>query len=242
MWLGFNISSWNAWMPGLDYLDTGIDGSERGSSAVPDVSYMPPMLRRRLSPLARTALHVAWQCLGDARETPAIFSSVYGESDRTFELTHAIASDEAVSPAAFSLSVHNAIAGQLTIARKITEETTCISPVGGGVLPALVEAQGLLQTERHKQVLVVFYDQQLPPVYRASKPGPSELVACALLITRASSDNRFSLQRIAAAPRGAVEQEDQLEGMIRVLQGKEDNVCWQGMGSLWQWGRCNASA
>ncbi len=247
MRLGFNISNWNAWVSGLEYPDALVDRSRHNRTgnlgpAIPDVSYMPAMLRRRLSPLARTALHVAWQCLGDARQTPTIFSSVYGESDRTFELTRAIASEQPVSPAAFSLSVHNAISGQFTIARQITVETTCLSPVGGSVLPALMEAQGLLQTERHNQALVVFYDQQLPLVYRATKPGPSGLTACALLITRAASDSYFSLQRIASAPGGADEQEAQLKGLIRVLQGRDDNICLQGMGSLWRWERCCAQA
>lgn len=232
-------------MPGVTGLAEWREWAERGCSDEPcqtklDLSYLPAMLRRRLSPLARAAVHVAWQCLGDDSQTPVIFSSVYGESDRTYGLTEAVASGESVSPAAFSLSVHNAIAGQFTIARQVTAETTCLSPSGGGVLPALLEAQGVLQEGHHDQVLVVFYDQPLPALYRASVPGPSGLLACALLITRDDSEDCFSLRHAAATTKEAEEQEVQLQGLIRVLLGKDDNVCWQGMGSLWYLERYSA--
>lgn len=246
--LKFNIRNWSAWKPGVDgpaawqnWANGGCLDNEPPQTK-PDVSYMPAMLRRRLSPIARAAVHVAWQCLEGNQNTPVIFSSVYGESEHTLMLTEAVAGGEPVSPTAFSLSVHNAIAGQLTIARHITAEATCLSPAGGGVLPALLEAQGLLQEGCHERVLVVFCDQPLPSVYRASQPGPSELLACALLITTTVLDNCYSLQRITASGEKTEEQETQLVGLIRVLLGKEHSTRLKGMGSEWCWERSSAQA
>ncbi|MGS2723244.1 beta-ketoacyl synthase chain length factor [Porticoccus sp. GXU_MW_L64] len=244
MTLTLTIERWAAWSPGLETTDQWQQWAASGNPVaqqsqclagdVPDVSYMPAMLRRRLSPLARTALHVAWQCLDDGQQVPLIFSSLYGESDRTFQLTEAVAKQQQVSPASFSLSVHNAIAGQLSIARNITAEISCLSPMGAGVVPALLEAVGVLNEGQWQQALVVFYDRPLPALYQPTVPGPGGTLACALLVSKDGPAN-LTLQRQSgegeAVPQ---EQESQLLDLIRVLAGGADNALCNCSGSSWQ--------
>ena len=57
---------------------------------------------------------------------------------------------EEVSPTAFSLSVHNAIAGLFSIAYGCHQEITVIAPGQDGIAPAFIEALGLLQ-EHHSR-------------------------------------------------------------------------------------------
>ena len=186
-------------------------------------------------------MHVAWQCLDEGQQVPLIFSSLYGESNRTFELTEAVANGEQVSPASFSLSVHNAIAGQLSIARKVTCEVSCLSPLGAGVVPALLEAMGLLIERVHKRVLIIFYDCPLPKLYQPSVAGPEGMMACALLISQQGSPNgspfrSVTLQRQSNEYTASSfqEQESQLLDLIRVLTGAVDSAFLPSSGASWR--------
>lgn len=249
MQLQVKVSSWKAWAPGLDDLGDWRRWSAEGSSVgdvvpadesalVPDVSYLPAMLRRRLSPLAKAATHVAWHCLGDApADTPVIFSSLYGESERTLALTESVATDQPLSPASFSLSVHNAVAGQFTIARQLTSEAVCLSPAGGGVVPALLEAHGML-AEGAERVLVVYYDQPLPACYDDMQLRSPTLMACALLLTRSDCDSGFTLRREGACALESVQQDVHLHELIKVLIGATTHTCFTAFGANWHWSRC----
>src|SRR5260370_3591493 len=86
------------------------------ASAVPDIGFIEPIVRRRLSTLSRIALKVAHDCVAqdDAR---VVFASRHGELRRTTDILRSISAGEAVSPTAFSLSVLNAMTGGFGIAR-----------------------------------------------------------------------------------------------------------------------------
>ncbi|MDM3869860.1 beta-ketoacyl synthase chain length factor [Porticoccus sp. W117] len=244
MTLTLTIDRWSAWAPGLETNAQWQQWAASGNPVVsrpknpvpevPDVSYMPAMLRRRLSPLARAAMHVAWQCLDDCQQVPLIFSSLYGESDRTFALTEAVAKQEQLSPASFSLSVHNAIAGQLSIARNITAEISCLSPLGAGVVPALLEAMGILNEGQWQQALLVFYDRPLPELYQSTVPGPDGMLACALLVSKSGPANLTLQMQANEGAADIQEQESQLLDLIRVLAGGADSALWHCSGANWR--------
>jgi len=124
------------------------------------------MQRRRLSPLARMAVGSAWPLTAEGEAVPMVYASHHGETTRGYELLHALAQDEPLSPTSFSLSVHNACAGMWSILRHDTTETVALSVQGDGLESAIVEASLLLDAG-HPAVLVVLAEERPPESYTA---------------------------------------------------------------------------
>lgn len=163
----FSVDSWCAWAPGLVNVE-----SWQNYFAAPyalgdesaDVSFMPAMQRRRLSPLARAAFYASYHCLQDKVACPAIYCSSYGEYQRAELILRDIAANNGVSPTAFGLSVHNAIAGQASIYFDNKEPMLAIAPAAHDYLSAFVDALGFL-AEGKSSVLVVFYEENAPEFF-----------------------------------------------------------------------------
>lgn len=187
----FTIEKFSAWTSGLEspeqWREFFSNKYFEPTDSNADVSFLPAMQRRRLSPLARAAFHVANQCIDENKPSPSIFCSIFGETQRTFSLVDCIAQKDDVSPMTFSLSVHNAISGQFTIFYNNTETTTAICPSDKGYLSAFAEAIGLLN-EGAKSVLLVVYEENLPEFYHSSMKSVEQPTAMALLIKPPTAD------------------------------------------------------
>lgn len=220
----FVLKAWGAWAPAL--------GSE-APPVVPD--FIPKMLQRRLSPLARAAFHALGGCVSPDDKLPAVFSSAHGEVGGALQMLQTIQAGEEPSPTAFSLSVHNAIAGLYSIAYQNQQETTVLAPGAQGLLPAFLEALGMLQ-EGAAEVLVVLYDEPLP----AGLPiAPFDLDAdatCALAM-RLSLQGEGTALRFGRVDdvRGDGEQPRQLPLFIDFLRGGRAAIRFGAAGQCWQW-------
>lgn len=163
--LRFSIDSWAAWAPGLTdqsaWTDWFIAPRAVVGDDVPALPEMPAMMRRRLERLGRAALQVAYQAMQGAPPCPVVFASRYGDMRRSVELMKQLASEAAMSPTAFSMSVHNAFAALFSIARGDRSNYSAVSAGAETAECALVEAIALLG-EGAAQVLVVYYDEPLP--------------------------------------------------------------------------------
>ena len=87
------------------------------AAGTPPSDPVPLLLRRRVSAIGQQALRAAWG-LPAAAEARLIFASRHGEFSRTLSILDALANDQPVSPADFTLSVHHALAGLLSIAQR----------------------------------------------------------------------------------------------------------------------------
>lgn len=160
----FSISHWATWPDPLD-AGTGPQALVRETEApIPALSAMPPMQRRRVDRLGRLALHVAYASLADDAPTPLIFASRWGDIEKSIELIGQLGAGE-MSPMGFSLSVHNAIAAQFSIARSDSRPYTTIAAGDGSIEAAFTEALGQL-ADGTEAVTVVYYDEPLPMPYR----------------------------------------------------------------------------
>jgi len=169
MALTFNINDWKAWFP-------------TPQNTQPDVSVIPAMLRRRLSPVARIAMSVIMPLAETHGAMPLIYVSRHGDLQRTFQLLKDLASGEPVSPTAFSLSVHNATAGLFSIQQGLTKNITAISCGDADLVPALLEALGQCNPQEPK-VMCVFCDEPPPDIYGAQVSQPEFAYAVALIIS-----------------------------------------------------------
>ena len=228
LWQSEQVSTQQAW-PGGQVLP--VDG---GSA---DVSFLPMMQRRRLSPLARAACAVAWRCRERAGDMPSVFFTHHGESQYYFEMLQGMAAGEAVSPSRFSLCVHNAIAGLYSL--QTGSVLPYVSLAGGteGLFAAFIEASGLLLEV--PQVLVVCYEQPLPEAYRAYLSVENKTWALAMVLARpGASDYCLRLTREVVADLDAPDQQ-QFDLIQAIVSGRQSGF-QQLEKSLWHWSLSNA--
>jgi hypothetical protein len=167
--LRFHIEGWQG------FVADHAAGSVAGEAAV------PTLLRRRVSAIGQLALRAAFQA-GGAQQPRFVFCSRHGEFDRTVSLLRSIAAREPVSPADFSLSVHNALAGLLSIATKNPRGHTAIAAGHDSFGYGMLEGALCLAAVPDEKVLVVYFDAPLPALYAPIGDDAAAAVALALLL------------------------------------------------------------
>lgn len=128
---------------------------------------LPMMVARRLDKGTRLALEVSLSLLGDRKVDALVFSSRYGELPKSEKLLSIIQQDGEVSPTDFSMSVHNAAAGTLTIREKLCIPSASISSGADSFHSGLIEAYGQLYSGA-ESVLLIDFENPMPPMLSAS--------------------------------------------------------------------------
>lgn len=220
----FIIRKWSCW-PSLS--------NESNESDI--LNSVPKMLRRRLSPLAKTVICACKTCAGDRLSMPVIFSSTHGELAKSFKMMEMIEAGEEISPTAFSLSVHNAIAGLFSIAFKNNKQSMVLAPGEDGIAAAFIEALGLLQ-EGEEEVLIVFYDEPLVEFYPSSpyKLSTDQRNATALIITKSGEGQSIKFSRNKQTGYDG-EQALQIPLLKQFLAGNEQSLIIQTGRGSWCW-------
>ena len=154
------------------------EGAER-----PDVSFVPPMERRRLTDVERAALAVAHHALAEysddpvRRRIPVVFASRWGEIGTTVKLMRQMHDAGEMSPAGFSNSVHNAAPGHLS---RLTGNKAPYTAIAAG---SDTYDMGLLEASTYPgKVLFVYAEEDTPAFYRPDFPGVQTAHAVALVI------------------------------------------------------------
>jgi hypothetical protein len=187
----FSVASSAAWAPQIEtrdeWLAWAFDDRVIAGRSTPSIRPMPPILRRRASSLGKMALEVAYQCLGSRTEIPTVFSSRHGEASRSADLLLDLAGGVPLSPASFSLSVHNAAGGLFSIARGDRAPNMALAAGTSSVEHAVIEACGLI-SEGAPAVLLVVYDCPLPALYSDFEDCHEQPYAWAWLIEPAAEE------------------------------------------------------
>ena len=168
MHLEFELLSWGAWSPDFQTPESWLQWQQPNSnpspkSDSPALKHIPAMQRRRFSRLTKMMLTAAYQCQPQ-NNCRSIFSSRHGELTRTLGLLKDITQQQALSPMAFSQSVHNTASGIFGIVNNNTASSTSIAAGEQTLTQALIEAYAQL-AQSPQPVLVVFGDDPVPPVY-----------------------------------------------------------------------------
>lgn len=143
----------------------------------PDVSFVPPMERRRLTSVEKAALSVAWKVYPAGERIPIIFASRWGEIGTTVKLMRQMHDEGEMSPAGFSNSVHNAAPGHFSLLTKNTAPYTAIAAGPDSY------AMGLLEASTYPgKVVFVYAEEETPEFYRPYFKDIQAAHAVALLI------------------------------------------------------------
>ncbi|MDR0454691.1 MAG: beta-ketoacyl synthase chain length factor [Deferribacteraceae bacterium] len=153
----YKKDDWNRW---IDYKkQTGDNIAD-----APPVDFMPPMLRRRLSQNIKIAVYAAYNASAGYKDLRTVFASRYGEWQQTFKHLLNYYNENSVSPAGFSLSVHNAAAGLFSLITGNKSPYTSISATDYTFSAGLLET--FMQLETNNTVLYVYSDESAPDFYK----------------------------------------------------------------------------
>lgn len=173
--LTVTLAAWAGWR------DAPGGPREAGWSAVPaDGQAVPVLLRRRIDRAGQAALRLAWNMAasGAAR---IVASSRHGAFIRSVAIMRAAQAGEPASPAEFSLSVHHAMAGLLSIARANRAGHTAVAAGAESLAAGLLEAAAGLGLAESGQAgaLLMHLDEPLPVPFDVLLPAAP---ACALVL------------------------------------------------------------
>jgi hypothetical protein len=225
----FILQKWAVWPP--LQADAEQDLARQGEL----LASVPKMLKRRLSPLAKIVFCAANQCIDEHTIIPTVFSSAHGELGKSFAMMEMLEAGEEISPTAFSLSVHNAIAGLFSIAWQNKLQSTVVAPGEEGLAAAFIEALGLLQ-EGAEQVLLVFYDEPMLDFYPFAPFKLSADESCALALRIAKSGEGQALRMSLLPLTGNDgEQPVQLPAFIRFLSDPQAQLTLKTPQHSWRW-------
>lgn len=190
------------------------------------------MLRRRLSPLARAALHAAHACAGNLPSVRFVYASRHGELDRTLELLQALAINADLSPTTFGLSVLNANAGLYSIARQDHAPATAIAAGPETFAFGLIEATARANNEPGPPVLYVYADALAPAPFGPQSDDPADILAIALLIDPARTSEELLTEYISQP--GEASTQSQAATFLNSVQNR-NTMTWTGTQRRWQW-------
>ena len=128
----------------------------------PDVSFVPPLDRRRLTGVERAALSVAWR-VRSGEEMPVVFASRWGEIGVTARLMRQFHADGEMSPAGFSASVHNAAPGAFSLLTRSHAPYTAVAARARSLECGLLEAFAL-----RREAVFVYAEEETPELYRGT--------------------------------------------------------------------------
>jgi len=199
------------------YIDKFAFWRESESEKTPDVSFIPPMLRRRMTNVEKIAISLAYAVAPTEPDYQIVFASRFGEWQQTINLIKQFYNDAEMSPAGFSNSVHNAAAGHFSL---LTHNTKSYTSIAAG---AKTLEMGLLDAfTTKKPVLFVYAEESVPTEYKHmfSKPFFAHAVAC-FITDSGKNAYEFKKNGVELAPLGF----DELENLLR---NKTDikTSCW----------------
>ena len=201
-----------------------------GVLSVPDVSFIDPMLRRRLSSLARMTLCVANHCCAQVADAGFVFASRHGELARTTTMLENIAEHEPLSPTVFGMSVLNASTGLFSILKQNTAPASAVSAGCSSFAYGLLEAARQWMDCPERPVLYVYADEPAPVVYGAEEAPGATAHALGVLLDQAGETRLRCC--LSAGSTGASE-EVPSRAFRRALEQGE--AFWSGEGKTWRW-------
>lgn len=242
--LTFVVRRWVAWAGGLEDAEAWERWchapSPLAAAGRPGLDFLPPLFRRRCSPLSRLMLHVAYAAAGagGVARLPAVFASRYGELGLTFSLLQSLARAEPVTAAGFTHSIHNTQVGLFSIAAGNREMASAVSAGPDTFTYGMIEALALAERAGGGPALVVMADEPVPPgfaVFDDEAPAAGAW-ALALVIERAGDGDRVGLGPAGGDDRPGRPAWPQALEFLRWLSSKEPTLTL-GVRRAWTWRR-----
>ena len=149
---------WDEWAQGRRDIASGLKG--------PDIAFTDPIFRRRLSQISRMTVQVIHDLLPVGEDTQISFISLRGELTRQYQINKMLIEENALMPAAFSLSVFNTPVALASIALGLKGGYSTIYPGLNSFATGLAVAEAALLCGAAEEIVFVYADEEVPPEYR----------------------------------------------------------------------------
>ena len=231
--LPFHVKAWSAWAPGRETAAAWLNwANQPDPPADPQPQPTPVLLRRRVSPLGQQALKAAWS-LPDSATARIIACSRHGEFGRTLSILDSLASQTEVSPADFTLSVHNALLGLLSIARTNRQGHTMIAAGTESFGFGMLEALTCLAEHPSHAVVLLYFDEPLPAPYDIfDQPAPAPIALALTLSTTEGAAITLTTTQAVTRPDPS---ESPALTFLKILLGAESQATTTGEHFTWHW-------
>ncbi len=241
------MRAWSAWAPGLetpeDWRGWAAQPAPLGAEGHPEARFLPPMLRRRCTPLTRTMLTAAWGCCGP-ESLPAVrtvFASSHGSINESIHLLEAIARGKPLSPARFSHTVHNAQAGLFSIAAGNREASSSLSGQAETFACAWLEALTHLERDPGRDVLLVVGAVPLAETFAPLVDEPPAAYAVALRLGRGGDGDAIGLGLEGEGTNGAERAWPDAAEFLRWLHAGQRSLALGRPPRVWRFTRESAA-
>jgi hypothetical protein len=214
------------------------DGTPQRFGACLDDSVIPAAHRRRLGNFERMAVSCGLS-IAATDNSDLVFCSRYGDVDLAHKLLVEVVAGGLLSPAAFSLSVHNAVPAVMDLVRGSRTGHTAIAAGSQSLSAGLAEAWSKLVERPDDKIVFVYADCALPAIYQQFSEMKLGGTAVALTLSArmpVSAVGRFVLERTSTA--NVLDAPDSEELAARLMQILGDasggaSVRWQSRGLHW---------
>lgn len=179
------ISGLGLWLPGYPSAEAWQSRTRDEGAMAPGGRDLGPRNRRRAGALGRALADAAFAAMTEAEVDPAtvpmIVGSAVGEADTMIGLLDQMyRSEDPMSPAAFTMSVHNAASGLLSIATGNRGFMTSLAADHDTPASALLEGIGIVAT--NGLPVVVACADEAAPAHLVRDVEPWGMVAAALVL------------------------------------------------------------
>jgi hypothetical protein len=222
------VQRWAAWSPGREDAAAWRDWARAPEALAvegrPEARFLPAMLRRRCSPLARIMLTAAFECCpaDDLAEVRTVFASRHGNINESIDMLERLARRQPLSPTRFSHTVHNAQAALFSIAAQSRQPSSSVAAQEDTFACGYLDALTHLQREPDRRVLLVIADVPLAPTFAALVDECAASYGLALLLAAEGGGDRIGF---GSAPRhqivGGHAWPDAMEFLRWLLAGEE---------------------
>ncbi|MBI1359102.1 MAG: hypothetical protein GC155_02335 [Alphaproteobacteria bacterium] len=201
--------------PGFAAIVHGPGGAELGAVAAEDA--LPKALRRRMSPFDLGAARCVMGLAAQGVSEDIVFASRYGNMGVTLDLLMLLCRDEILSPAKFSMSVHNAAAGAISQIVSNRAGHTAIAAGARTLAAGLTEAWSRIASGAGS-VIFIYADMPLMDPYgEFDEPGPGVHLAIRLAAADAAAGD---MHAVAEGRLGA-------EALARALAAGVKGLTWR---------------
>ena len=239
----FKVAAWRAWAPGLETCEAWQDwaGSARTEPSVVWTGHrLQPLMQRRVGSLGQKVVSATLDCPA-AGHSRYILASRHGDLARTVGLLKTLANAEPLSPTEFSMSVHHALAGLISIHTGNREGHTAIAAAADTFGFGFLEAVSYVAAEA-KPALLIFCDAPLPDAYQAfAEPDDALPLVVALQLEPASDTEPHCVfapsPNSASAHQRGVHTAQAPRDFLRFLLSGASEAVSPGQRMDWRWHR-----
>lgn len=192
------------WQPGFPSAKAWLAGTPDPAAEKPVGLALDRVNRRRAGALGRSLADATAEALAaagvDPSQAPTIVGSAIGEAATMIGLLDQMwRRHEPMSPAEFTVSVHNAASGLISICNKNRGMTTSLAADADTPAAALMEGAGMVLT--HGVPVVVACGDEPAPENLAGQAPPWAMLASAVVLGPAGRDGRLADLELALGPK-----------------------------------------